>query len=106
MKFKIEFTTKAVKDLKSFTHEIQKIILKESVKLETEPFPFKKKIKRIKGIKFPCFRLRIDFPPNSYRLFYGIEKEIIYVLRIISKKDAAKIIKNIKKIDFPPPQLS
>jgi len=102
MKFKIEFTTRAVKDLKSFSFEVKQFILKESIKLEANPFPFKKKIKRIKGIKFPCFRLRIDFPPNTYRLFYGIEKDIVYVLRIVSKKDADKIIRNIKNIDFPP----
>jgi mRNA-degrading endonuclease RelE of RelBE toxin-antitoxin system len=106
MKFKIEFATRAVKDLKSFSLETQKIILNESLKLETDPFPLKKKIKRIKGIKFPCFRLRIDFSPDSYRLFYGIEKDIIYVLRIISKKDADKIIRNIRRIDFPPPMSS
>jgi len=72
MEFKVEFTTRAVKDLKSFSLETQQIILNESLKLETNPSPFKKKIKRIKGNKFPCFRLRIDFPPDSYRLFYGI----------------------------------
>ena len=102
MEFKIEFTTKAIKDLKSFSLDVQKIILEESIKLENEPFPFKKKIKKIKGIKFPCFRLRIDLPNDSFRLFYGIEKNIIFVLRIVSKKDAQKILKNIRKIDFPP----
>ena len=105
MEFKIEFTTKATKDLKSFPLSAQKIILEETIKLENEPFPFKKKIKKIKGIKFPCFRLRIDLLHDSFRLFYGIEKNIIFVLRIVSKKDAEKILKNIKKIDFPPQKL-
>ena len=102
MNFRVEFTRKAVKDLKSFSLDIQKIILEESITLEDEPFPYKKKIKKIKGVKFPCYRLRIDLPNDSVRLFYGIEKNVIFVLRIASKKDAEKILRNIRKTDFPP----
>ena len=105
MNFKIEFTTKAVRDLKSFALEIQKQILEETIKLESSPFPFKKKIKKIKGVKFPCFRLRIDLSNDTYRLFYGIDKNIIYMLRIVSKKDAEKILRNIRKSEFPPEKL-
>lgn len=102
MAFQVEFTTRAIRDLKKLPIKIQEHILKQSLILESEPFQFKNKIKRIKGFKFPCFRLRIDHVNDSFRLFYGIEKNIIYVLRIISRKDADKIIKRIRKIDFPP----
>jgi mRNA-degrading endonuclease RelE of RelBE toxin-antitoxin system len=97
MKFEIEFTTKAVKDLNSFSPSTQKKILKETLKLEKTPLPFKKRIKKIKGMKFPCYRLRIDLPDDSLRVFYGIEKDTIFVLRIVSRKDAEKILKSIKK---------
>lgn len=102
MNFRIEFTTRAIKDLEKLTKNIQKQILKESMRLETEPFQFKNKIKKIQGINFPCYRLRIDCQSDSYRLFYGIDKDVIYILRVISKKDADKIIQRIKHIDFPP----
>ena len=102
MKFQIEFTTKAIRDLKSFSVDIQKSLLEKTVQLETDPFPHKKTVKKIKGIKFPCFRLRIDMKQDTFRLFYGIEKNTIYVLRIVSKKDADKILKNIRNINFPP----
>lgn len=102
MNFQIEFTTKAIKDLKSLPPETQNQILEGVIQLETEPFPYKKKIRKIRGIKFPCFRLRIDLKQDTFRLFYGIEKNTIFILRIISKKDADKILKNIKNIDFPP----
>jgi len=102
MKFNVEFTTRALKDLKSFQAETQKKIVTESLILEDEPFQFKAKIKRIKGIKYPCFRLRIDHGNDSFRLFYGIDGNNIFILRIIAKKDAEKIIKRIRKIDFPP----
>ena len=102
MDFHVEFTTRAVKDLKKLRQNIQKQIIKESIRLETDPFQFKNKIKKIRGINFPCYRLRIDFQSDSYRLFYGIDENIIYVLRIISKKYADKIINRIRQLDFPP----
>ncbi|MFH1942578.1 MAG: type II toxin-antitoxin system RelE/ParE family toxin [bacterium] len=102
MNFKIEFTKRAIKELKNLPVQTQKQILDETLILETDPFKFKKKIKRIKSFKFPCFRLRIDTSNDSYRLFYGIDKDIIFVLRIISKKDADKIISRLRKTDFPP----
>ena len=102
MKFNIEFTKRAIKELKNLHKQTQKQILNESLILESDPFQFKNKIKRIKGFKFPCYRLRIDTSNDSYRLFYGIDKNIIFVLRIISKKDADKIISRLRKTDFPP----
>ena len=102
MKFQIEFSSRAVKDLKKLSLNNQKVIIEESLNLESAPFQFKTKIKRIKGIKFPCYRVRIDIKNDSFRLFYGIENNIVYVLRIISKKDADKTLKNFKKLEFPP----
>ena len=102
MKFTVEYTTRAIKDLKKLSNNIQKYILNESLRLETEPFQFKNKIKKIRGINFPCYRLRIDFQTDSYRLFYGIDKNVVYILRIISKKDADRIIQGIRHSNFPP----
>jgi mRNA-degrading endonuclease RelE of RelBE toxin-antitoxin system len=100
--FRIEFTPRAVKDLKRLPAHTQKHILEKSFVLESAPFPSTGKIKRIMGVKFPCYRLRIDDGNDSYRMFYGIENNVVFVLRIISRKDAERIIKSIRKIDFPP----
>ena len=102
MNFRVEFTTRAIKDFKKLPKNVQKQILKESLRLETEPFQYKNKIKKIRGINFPCYRLRIDSQSDSYRLFYGIDQNVIYILGVISKKDADKTIQRIRHIDFPP----
>ena len=102
MNFQVEFTSRSKKDLKNLPIDIQRIILKESLILESSPYPSKKKIKLIKGIKFRCYRLRIDTEYDTFRLFYGVEKNVVYVLRIVSKKDADKILKSIRKLDFTP----
>jgi len=101
MKCKVEFTKRAVKDLKLLSIDLQKQIVLKIIELETDPFPFKKKIKRIQGLKFPCYRLRIGLGSDSFRIFYGIEKETIFILCGISRKDADKILKSIKNIEFP-----
>jgi len=102
MRFQVEFTTRAIKDLKSLPLDAQKKIAEESVELEGNPFPLRRRVKRIQGIKFPCYRLRVDCVSDSYRVFYGIDDKIVYVLRIVSKKDAERIIRTIRSIDFPP----
>ena len=45
MNFRIEFTTRAIKDLKKLIKNMQKQILEETIRLETKPFQFKNKIK-------------------------------------------------------------
>ena len=45
MKFQIEFTSRAAKDLKNFSLNIQKYILEESLQLESDPFKLKNRIK-------------------------------------------------------------
>lgn len=102
MNFNVEYTSRAIKDLRKLHKNVQKHILEETTRLETEPFQFKNKIKKIRGISFACYRLRVDFESDSYRIFYGIDSDNIFILRIISKKDAYKIIQRIRNIDFPP----
>ena len=102
MKYKVEFTKRAIRDLKSLAVHTQKLILKQTIELETEPFPFKKMIKRIQGIKFPCYRFRVDSGSDSFRIFFGIEDTIVFIVRIVSQKATDKIIKNLINIDFPP----
>ena len=102
MKFRIEYTKKAVRDLKSFSADHQKKIIQETIELESNPFSSKKKVKRIQGIKFPCYRLRVEIGDDSLRVFYGIKNELVFILRIISKKDADKVLKRLKDIKIPP----
>lgn len=51
MKFEVEFTTRAVKDLKGFSLQAQGTILEESLVLETAPFPYNKKNQKNSGYK-------------------------------------------------------
>lgn len=106
MKFTVEYTRRALRDLKSLSTDLKKEIVQETIELEDDPFPYKKKVKKIQGIKFPCYRLRVDHGSDSFRVFFGIEKNIIFILEIVSKKNAEKILKNLKNIEFPPENIN
>lgn len=95
--FAVEFSKRAQKDLKRVPAPDRKKILSKSETLCRDPFPTGKTIKRIKGVKFPCYRLRVDGEYDSYRVFYGIEDKTVLVLRIVSRKSADKIIKSLMR---------
>lgn len=97
MNFKVEFTTAAQKDLdKIFSAESRQKVLRGLCRLEHSPFPDKNHIKRIKGTKALLYRLRVDTKEDSFRIFYTLEKpNFIFVLRIIPKKLADRVLKSI-----------
>ena len=94
--FSVEFSTKAVKDLKSISSKDQAIILNKTKLLYERPFTWKNTIKKIRGMRFPCYRLRVDGKNDSYRLFYGIADKSVLIIRIVSKKKADRIIKAMR----------
>ena len=57
MKFNIEFTKRAVKELKKLPIQTQKQILKESLILESDPFQFKNKIKKNQRFQFSMLQI-------------------------------------------------
>ena len=59
--------------------------------LTESPFPRGKLIKKLKGKNADFYRLRAD----KYRVFYVIESGRVAVLRVLSKKDAERYIRNL-----------
>ncbi len=59
--------------------------------LKENPFPRGKLIKKLKGKKATFYRLRVD----KYRLYYTLEGSVVAIMRVISKKDAEKFIKQL-----------
>jgi len=44
----------------------------------------------------------MDIGDDSLKVFYGIKNELVFILRIISKKDADQVLKRIKDSKVPP----
>lgn len=102
MPFEILYTSAAQRDLKKLDEGTQRRILQDSLALQETPFPRGTRRKKIQGFSFPCYRLRIDTSSDSFRLFYGIDRNCIYILRVVPKREADRIIRSLRKTSFPP----
>jgi len=90
-KFEVILSPHAVKDLDGFSDTACKKIAHALKPLAQSPFPRGKLIKKIKGKNADFYRLRVD----KYRVFYVIESGRVVVLRVLSKKDAERYIRNL-----------
>ncbi len=94
--FEIVFSKKAGQDFHRLYSIEQAEITSALHELEKNPFPFKKKIKKIKGMKKSLYRLRIDLKTQTYRIFYSIlENNQILLLRIVPKKEADRALRSL-----------
>ncbi len=94
--FEILFSKKGERDFSQLNIDEKSEISTELMTLKTDPFPFKKRIKKIKGTKESLYRLRVDLKTESYRVFYSIIKpNQIIILRIIPKKISDRVLANL-----------
>jgi len=91
MKYEIILAPEAVHDLK-LLDAYQRTKIKDLIEahLRHEPAKTSKsRIKRLKGLRHPQYRLRID----DFRIFYDIEEYRVEILAIILKSKAAEWLK-------------
>lgn len=97
MAFNIFYNKNALKDLENIKDKIPAdcvVILKKIENILTDnPFPFGQTIKKLKNIQPTLYRLRVN-ASVSYRIFYRMIGNSIYILKIVPKKDADKILKS------------
>ena len=97
MAFNILYTKESLEDLEKIkiksALDSKTVFTKIEAILRNNPFPYGKTIKKLKGIKPDLYRLRIN-AIQSYRIFYRIIGSEIYILKIVSKKDADKTLRN------------
>jgi len=84
-KFKVVFTEKAQKDLSNLPeHEIEQI-LSSCLRLETNPHPDGKHIKKLKGYK-DMYRWRV----GDYRAVFEWKISTVTVVRLLTRQDFGK----------------
>jgi mRNA interferase RelE/StbE len=88
MKYEIIFAPEAVRDLKSLDAR-DKSKVKDLIEMHLRHTPMKiskSRIKRLRGLRHPQYRLRID----EIRVFYDVEGGTVQILAIISKSKSAQ----------------
>ncbi len=98
MPFQVEYYSRAETDLEKLRdpQEAVRIIDETASVLSANPFPKPPQKKRIQGVSYPLFRLRVDTAKDSYRVFYIFKQATVTVLRVIKKKDADRVIRTLR----------
>ena len=90
-RFQIVLSPGAGKDLDSFSDSVCEKLVRALRTLKDNPFPRGKLIKKIRGTNAVYYRIRVD----KYRVFYMLEGNRAVILRILSKKDVERFIRNL-----------
>jgi mRNA interferase RelE/StbE len=86
MRYEIELAPEAAKDLKRLRSHLRAAV-KEALETHLRHEPTKtsqSRIKRLRGVSKPQFRLRVD----EVRVFYDVSGRTVEILAIVSKADA------------------
>ncbi len=96
--FQVEFGPRIEKDLRALKDKKESFYLITEIERELSktPWPFGKLKKKIQGLNYVLYRLRLDTKKDSYRAFYTIVENKIIVLRLVPKKLADRIIESLK----------
>jgi mRNA-degrading endonuclease RelE of RelBE toxin-antitoxin system len=88
MRFEILLAQEAVDDLKRLNaHE--RVLVRRALEMHLRNAPrkvSKSRIKRLRGLSRPQFRLRV----GDVRVFYDVSDDAVQVLAILAKSDAEK----------------
>ena len=82
MNYKVEFTTRAIKDLRSLPRVYQSKIIDKSEALSKDPYP--QGCIKLKGVKEEFWRIRV----GDYRILYQVDDsvKIVDIRRIGHRK--------------------
>lgn len=84
-KYKVNFTDKALADVEDFSEPDYTRILKGCLRLQTDPLPDGKHVKKLRGYK-DIYRLRI----GDYRAVFELQADTVTVIRILTRQDFGK----------------
>jgi len=97
MRFEIILAPEAVEDFRVLKAGLRSVILEAlETHLRHEPAKTSRsRIKRLRGLSRPQYRLRVD----EVRVFYDITETTVEVLAIVPKAEAAKWLEQFEKLE-------
>ncbi|MFN7921503.1 MAG: hypothetical protein U0Q16_15480 [Bryobacteraceae bacterium] len=97
MRFEIVLAPQAIEDLRGLTAR-DRTTVKDSIETHLRHEPrrtSKSRIKRLRGLRQPQFRLRVD----EFRVFYDVEGGSVHVLAIVEKTNANQWLQRSGEIE-------
>ena len=97
MRYKIILAPEAIQDLKRLSARDRSMVRDElETHLRFEPDKLSKsRIKRLRGIRRPQYRLRV----GEIRVFYDIVQDVVEVLAIVKKSDATAWLAEMGEVE-------
>ena len=89
--FEVRLLKKAEKELGNLPLNRQVEILREIKTLKVSPFPNGRRIRKIRALREPIYRLKV----KDYRVLFAFSESTVTVLEIIHRKDLEKILKRL-----------
>lgn len=87
MTFTVFLSDRARTDIDRLPEKIRRQVVEDLQRLETQPFPDGKRIKKLKGFKEDLYRLRA----GDYRIVFLRQGAAVSVARVLAKKDFQKV---------------
>jgi len=85
--FTVLLSDRARTDIERLPAKIRRQVIDDLQRLEAQPFPDGKRIKKLKGFKEDLYRLRA----GDYRIVFLRQSAAVSVVRVLAKKDFAKV---------------
>ena len=89
-RFTVRLTLPAERDLEGLEEKARLQLLEALKLLEETPFQHPR-IKKLKGIKPPHYRLRV----GDYRAIYRLDKDVVVVLRVVHRGELEQTIRGL-----------
>ena len=91
MKYEIVFAPEAVRDVRNLKAHLRSMI-RDAIEASVRHTPTRvsqSRVKRLRGLSRPQFRLRID----EIRVFYDVRESMVEILAVVPKTEAAEWLK-------------
>lgn len=92
-RFSVQLTRPAARDLQNLPEPVRLSILRNISSLESDPLSSAPAKKKLRGFKFPLYRLRA----GEYRILYRMDQNIVTVMRVIDRKDLERAIRGLRR---------
>lgn len=89
--FAVVLTDRAIADLDGFALKARLQIAQDVASLARDPLPPRPAVKKLMGYRPPLYRLRA----GDCRVLYRVAQRTVTVLRVIDRRDLARILENL-----------
>lgn len=90
-RFSVNLTRAAARDLDRIPDDTCRQVLEDISTLAERPLGAPPRVKRLRGLGFPLYRLR----SGGFRVLYRYDEEVVTIMRVVNRRDLDRILKRL-----------